>query len=49
MVIMNGRDVRDYDELSETCDNTTNAQSVAQELFIAVSDAPWGITSATNS
>ena len=49
METLHGRDVRDYDELSETCDNTTNAQSVAQELFIAMSDAPWGITSATNS
>ena len=49
MVILRGRDVLDYDVQSETCANTTIARSVAQDLFIAVSDAPWEITNAATS
>ena len=49
MVIMHGRDVMDFDVRSESCNCVANAKSVAQELFMAMSDASWGITSATNS
>ena len=49
MKTLHGKDVRDYDVKSQTCTSANNAKCVAPELFMAMSEALWGITIATIS